>query len=270
MAIRFHSEDLKNKYERKAHKVVFFSMFLLLIPVAYIIFQFIKGIFSPFNIIPLAVLIFIFINAVRTTAKTKTNDQGLFYEENYGLSQEEKERHMQQESKKLEGESYSCISPLSRTANFIRWIATILLVAAGIVMFCLGPNIYSQSDYFSTNAKVISQYGEEHTDVTYYDNGGYSSSTYSRCVVEISYEFEGNKKTETIYINGTQYIYADEFEILVDSNGKYVRTAVESTRFYIFAGILVFTGILLGLSAYFSVSSIIFIAVAFCLLVVQY
>ena len=31
--------DLKNKYERKAHKVVFFSMFLLLIPVAYIILQ---------------------------------------------------------------------------------------------------------------------------------------------------------------------------------------------------------------------------------------
>lgn len=266
MAIRFHSEDLKNKYERKAHKVVFFSMFLLLIPVAYIILQFIKGIISPFNIIPLAVIIMILVNAVRTTAKTKTEDKGLFYEENYGLSEEEKQMHSQQELKNLEGESYSCVSPLSKKATVIRWIATLLLIGAGIVMFCIGPNIYSQSNLTSATATVISQYGEEHTETTYYDDGGYSSSTYSRCVAKISYNFNGTNRVETIYLNGVNYVYSDTFEILLDDSGKFVRTAVESTKFYIFAGLLIFTGILLGLSAYFSVSSIIFIAVAFLLI----
>lgn len=265
MAIKFHSEDIKNKYERKAHKVIFFSMFLLLIPVAYIIVQFINGIISPFNIIPLAIIVMILVNAVRTTLKTKTDDKGLFYEENYGLSEEEKEKHKQEEEKKLEGESYSYIVSLSKKAKVIRWLATALLIVAGIVMFCIGPNIYSTKDYTSVNATVISQEGEYHTDTTYYENGGSSSTSYSRCVVEIKYSYNGEVKTDTIYINGIEYIYSEDFEILVDNNGKYVRTAVESTKFYIFAGLLIFAGILLGLSAYLKVSSIIFLGTAFLL-----
>lgn len=266
MAIRFHSEDLKNKYERKAHKVIFFSMFLLLISVAYIIFQFIKGVFSAFNIISLGILIFIFVNAVITTAKTKTNDQGLFYEENYGLNKEEKEKYTQQEAKNLEGKSYSHIIPLSKKASIIRWVATILLIVAGIVMFCIGPNIYKTSNCTSVTATVISQYGEDHTETTEYENGGYSSFTYSRCVVEVSYDFNGTNIIDTIYINGTKYIHSNSFEILLDDSGNFVRTTIESTKFYIFAGILVFAGILLGLSAYFSVSSIIFLALVFLLI----
>ena len=267
MALRFHSEEIKDKYEKKAHKVIFFSMALLLIPVAYIIVQFMNGIISPFNLIPLGVLVMILIGAVKSTLPKhkKENDKGLFYEENFGLSEEEKQQHKEENLKNLEAENYFIV-PLSKPAMFLRWAATLLMIVAGIVMFCLGPKIYSTENYTTVTATIISQKGEYHTDTTYYENGGSSSTSYSRCKLEIAYNFKGESKTETIYVNGVEYVYSENFEILLDSNGKYVRTSVESTKFYIFAGLLIFTGILLGLSAYYKTSSIIFLAAAFILI----
>ena len=87
---RFHSEELREKYDNKALKVMLGCFLFAVIPVALAIFQISKGIFSMFAIVPIIILGIIVVNMFKSRKKSRTEEKGLFYDQNIQLTEKEK------------------------------------------------------------------------------------------------------------------------------------------------------------------------------------
>lgn len=248
---RFHSEELREKYDNKALKVMLGCFLFAVIPVALAIFQISKGIFSMFAIVPIAILVIVLINILKSKKKSKVEEKGLYYEENINLPQDEKE--VIDDSKK-ESTYYECIRPLSVKEKILRWFLGIILIAVGCGMFYSYFNFVStHKDYSVVTATVVKQ-----IDETTYEYDGDSTTEHRACRLTFKYTFNNVKKEVTYLFSGISEVFTDEFDIYVNKNGDFVSTQASKQSLNPIGIVLIIAGVCFLLSIYFSTSNLIF------------
>ena len=253
---RFHSEELREKYDNKALKVMLGCFLFAVIPVALAIFQITKGIFSLFAIVPIIILGMVVVNMFRAKKKSRIEEKGLFYDENIQQTEEEKSAI---DNSKKESTYYECIRPLSGKEKLVRWLLGIVLIAVGCVMFYSYFNfIGMHKDYTVVTATVIKQVDKTTYEYETNSDGETEVTEHRLCELTFSYTFKDVKKTVTKHFNGISEVFTDNFDIFVNKNGDFVATQAEKQSLNPIGIVLIISGVCFLLSIYFSTSNLIF------------
>lgn len=248
---RFHSEELREKYDNRALKVMLGCFLFAVIPVALAIFQISKGIFSMFAIVPIIILGIIVVNMFKSRKKSRIEEKGLFYDQNIQLTEEEKSSI---DNSKKESAFYECIRPLSVKEKILRWFLGLVLIAVGCGMFYSYFNfVNTHKDYTVVTATVIKQ-----EDKTTYESDGDSTTEHRACELTFKYSFNNTQKKVTFLFNGFSEVFSDEFDIYVNKNGDFVATQASIQRLNPIGIVLIIAGVCFLLSIYFSTSNLIF------------
>jgi len=261
MQMKFKNIDDKYRYDRKAQKIMFFtSAIMIIIPFFLFVLQAVRGIISAWNLIPTILAIGIGVNAFRMSFGKKKKDQGLYYSENV---ESEEDRLAREDEEKFAGALLDVFTPLSVKSKVLRFLASVLIVGVGCVMFAFAP---VKTNLISVNATVVSQVDKTTYEYSKDSDGDTTVTEHRACQAVVSFTFKGEKKTETIYLEGVSFIYSENVDIYVDSTGKFVESVASSQTLYWVGGIFVLTGILLLISLYFSISNVVFVPVVMMLL----
>lgn len=253
---RFHTEQLREKYDNKALKVMLGCFLFTLIPVALAIFQITKGIFSIFAIVPIIILGIVLVNMFKAKKKSRIEENGLYYDQNIQLSEEEKSAI---DNSKKESTYYECIRPLSVKEKLVRWLLGIVLIVVGCAMFYSYFNfIGTHKDYTVVTATVVKQVDKSTYEYETNSDGETEVTEHRMCELTFSYTFKDVKKTVTKYFNGFSEVFTDNFDIFVNKNGDFVATQAEKQSLNPIGIVLIISGVCFLLSIYFSTSNLIF------------
>lgn len=225
---------MKKNQATISNKIIAVSFILpLILQISFLIFQIVNKIISIWNIIATGMIIFVFVNAIKTSKKEKKTSQDPDIVTGGSTID-----HFSQGSKKQ-----------SKKSIIIKIVSCLICLSLSILFFTIHSNKSKGLEVVSST--VVSQWGKTTIKTEETDEGITQTET-DHIEVIVEYEFNGTTKQSKITGGTTHKIYVDELKIYVDQNGKFVSDYGRIFVWKIEAIILLCAAIMLALITIFS------------------
>ena len=240
-----------NNYVIGPAAVIVSSIIPIVLQVAFFVFQAMNGIITIWNNFSTALMLGIFVFAIRTSIIASKKDHS------------NKDEHIQAK--------IDSMASNKRSVGVILAQIIMVLVAAALSVFFFKLYEKKSQNLPVMYSVVVSQKGDVTTKTEYTDDG--VTTTQSEYVeVTVEYEFDGEKKQAVISSSLTSKVYVEHLKIFVDQDGEFVcdygRIVVwkfEAFVFAAFAGLMLLV-LLFKLGSEF-MAGIIFAGISFAILV---